>query len=366
MINLISKINDRNIQRKRESGLTGYVLISALGLCLYKLFNHVEFLLTNSIFESTNLNKSIELICYTFNALVCVGVAIYQLFPNLKTLNHIKFLKKNKTESYVLISMILTFSIGTILILYILFTADNSHYLFKTYCIIIFLLNLSGWSAFILLIKNNNSNTLKINSDPPKLKHIILIATILTALIIAIVSMIFIYDLKVEYKSDIIKIVILSYLSYVIIEKILEVNSNDLFYSKLEAYEYEIRLRSLTDNELIKTEFQERFSGFLVNEWIQSQIKLTQFRYQKFIKNIEHINSQIAEIDSKNFTDKDLEKKLKYKLEEEKSFHIKSYKSACSDQIIELEKSLIDNYYSLEEFEKIQITKIIEILKKEL
>lgn len=31
----ISKINDRNLQRKRESGLTGYVLISALVICFY-------------------------------------------------------------------------------------------------------------------------------------------------------------------------------------------------------------------------------------------------------------------------------------------------------------------------------------------
>lgn len=106
MIHLISKINDRNIQRKRELGLTGYVLISALIICLYKLFKHSEFLLIDSVYASENVSKSIELLCYTFNILFLSGVMIYQLFPNLKTLNHIKLIKKNKTEGYVFFSMI--------------------------------------------------------------------------------------------------------------------------------------------------------------------------------------------------------------------------------------------------------------------
>ncbi|WP_426473687.1 hypothetical protein [Chryseobacterium balustinum] len=299
MKELITKINDRNIQRKRESGLTGYVLISALAICLYKLFNHVEFLLTDSIFEKTNLNKSIELICYTFNVLVSAGVITYQLFPNLKTLNHIKFIKRVKADPYILISMFLTFSIGTILISYLLLTKENPQSGFYLYCIIIVLMNIFGWFAFIQLIRNNNSNTLKINFEPQKLKNLILIFTLLISFIIAIISVFFIYNLEIEYKSQIIKIIILSYFSYTIIEKILEVNSNDLFYSKLEAYEYEIKLRNITDNDLIKREFQERFSGFLVNDWINNQIKLAEFRNQTFVENIEQISSQITEINNK-------------------------------------------------------------------
>jgi len=363
---MISKINDRNIQRKRESGLTGYVLISALAICLYKLFNQGEFLLTDSIFESKNLNKSIELICYTFNTLVFAGVITYQLFPNLKTLNHIKFIKKTKTESYILISMFLMFSIGTILILYTFFTKENPQYSFIAYCIIIFILNLFGWYAFKSQFQNTNSDTPKINFEPPKLKNATLFITIILFALIATISTIFIYTLEIEYKVQIIKIVILSYFAYAIIEKILKVNSNDLFYSKLEAFEYEIKLRNLTDSEIIKNEFQERFSGFLVNDWIKNQIKLAEFRYQTFIENITHLNSQIIEIDNKKFDDKVLEEKLKYKLHEEKSFHTISYKSACSNQKTELEKSLLENYYAFDELEKGQINDLIEILKKEL
>lgn len=366
MINLISKINDRNIQRKRESGLTGYVLISALALCLYKLFNQAEFLLTDSVFERKNLNKSIELICYTFNALICLGVITYQLFPNLKTLNHIKFIKRIKADSYVFTSMVVTFFVGTILIIYLFLTKINPQNGFYLYCIAIFILNIFGWYAFVQTIKNNKSDKLKINFEPKDFKNLILTITIIVSAIIATISVIFIYNLEIDYKTQIIKIIILSYLSYAIIEKILEVNSNDLFYSKLEAFEYEIKLRNVTDNETIRKEFQERFSGFLVNDWIHNQIKLAEFRNLTFVENIENINSQLNEIDNKNFDDKNLENKLKSKLNEEKAFHLVNYKSSCSNQINILENALKDNYYAFEIYEKDQINKLLELLKKEL
>ena len=71
MRNYISKINDRNLQRKRESGLTTYALISVLFFGVYKVFEiyplvpfklyfwDVLFQLTYSI----NVVVSIIIIC---------------------------------------------------------------------------------------------------------------------------------------------------------------------------------------------------------------------------------------------------------------------------------------------------------------
>lgn len=366
MKELITKINDRNIQRKRESGLTGYVLISGLIICLYKLFKHSEFLLNSSVYERENLHKSVELICYTFNILFFSGVLIYYLFPNLKTLNHIKFLKENKTEGYIFLSMFLSYFIGTTLILYILFTKQNPQKGFYTYCVFIFLFNLISWFTFYLLVKNDKLKPWTIQAKQDKYKNSIIVSIIFVSLIVTSVSSFFAYQIEISYKSQIIKIIILAYFSYVIIEKMLQVNSNDLFYSKLEAFEYEIKLRKVEDDDQIRKEFQERFTGFMVIEWINNQIKLAEFRLLTYRENIESINSQINEISNQKFAEKSLEIKLINKLEDEKSLHLDYYIESCIKQKNELEIALKNNLSEFDNFEKQQLRNLIEILKNQL
>lgn len=83
MKDFISKLNDRNLQRKRESGFTSYVIYSVFLLVLYKLFKIFEYFLIRTEYEPDNLSNTIWLICFTFNALFNLGYSINLLFPNL-------------------------------------------------------------------------------------------------------------------------------------------------------------------------------------------------------------------------------------------------------------------------------------------
>lgn len=252
------------------------------------------------------------------------------------------------------------------MILFTIFTKQDPQSGFYWYCISIFVLNLFGWLAISQIIRNEKSSVPKINVEQKKLKNLILSITILISLTTSLISSFFIYNLLIEYKSEIIKITILVYFSYVIIEKMLEVNSNDLFYSKLEAFEYEIKLRQVENNELIRKEFQQKFSGFLVNEWIQEQIKIAEFRLLTFKENIHHLNSQIIDVDNNEFTDEKLENKLKARLEDDKKFHIKRYKEICLSQVNEVEKAKKNNLSAFDDYEKEKLNKLIIILKNEL
>lgn len=357
----ISKINDRNLQRKRESGLTGYVLISALVICFYKLFTHFEYLLNNSIYATENFTKSIELVFYTFNVMISSAVVINVLFPTLKTLNSIKVLKPVKIENYVIFSMTLTYFLNTILLIYVLLTIQISPNGFYFYCFLIFLLTFFGWSALYQILKSNKSKELKIEKEQIKLKNIILALTIIVSLIVSICSINYIYNLSIDYKSEMIKIVALLYISFVVIERILMINTNDLFYSKLEDFEYEIELRKLTEEE-VRREFQERFSGFLVNDYMEHQMKLAEYRLLTFKENIENINSQIIEL-RENIGAKSAD--LISDKENEKIVHFKSYKESCGNQLRKLEISLANNISEFDQFEKEQLFKLINILKEE-
>lgn len=94
--NFITKLNDRNLQRKRESGITSYVLFSVLIFCSYKLYKNLSFYLINDL--DFKLNESIHLICFISNSLIAANYIFgtfqteKRQFSNLKV---IKYDKKN-------------------------------------------------------------------------------------------------------------------------------------------------------------------------------------------------------------------------------------------------------------------------------
>ena len=97
MKSFITKLNDRNIQRKRESGVTSYVLFSVLILALYKVFSHSEYLLMNTFFNVKNLNQSIWLVCYTFNLLFSLGGLIHHFLPSNKNFTNLLILAQMRS-----------------------------------------------------------------------------------------------------------------------------------------------------------------------------------------------------------------------------------------------------------------------------
>ena len=97
MRNFISKLNDRNLQRKRESGVTSYVLYSILILCLYKLFKHLEKI---NFSEIINFSENLILFCcYVSNGLIAILIIISSLFDvKEKIFSNLRIIKKKNEE----------------------------------------------------------------------------------------------------------------------------------------------------------------------------------------------------------------------------------------------------------------------------
>ena len=263
MKEFISKLNDRNLQRKRESGLTSYVIYSIFILILYKLFTNTEFLLITTEYEPKNLKNFLWLFCFTFNALFNLGYTINYLFPNISVFENIRLLKKSKTDYYVYLSFLLSFPLGLFLICYTYFTIPIKSTLFHIYSLYILLTNLAGIYNAGKLYFNSKKNELIVSQNKKQNSIIPNIIDILLSFLIIAISSYYIYIQDISYKAEFIKILILLYLGYAVVEKIIQVNIKDQYYTKLEDFEYEIKLKNL-GNEEISREFQDQFLGFLL------------------------------------------------------------------------------------------------------
>lgn len=192
MKDFISKLNDRNLQRKRESGLTSYVIYSIFILILYKLFTNTEFLLTTSEYEPKNVKNVLWLICFTFNALFNLGYTINYLFPNISVFENIRLFKKTKIDYYVFLSFLLSFPLGFFLICYTYFTIPLNSILFNIYSLYILLINIYGIYITINLYINSKKNELLVTQKRKQISIIPNIIDMLLSFIIIGISSYFI------------------------------------------------------------------------------------------------------------------------------------------------------------------------------
>lgn len=365
MKDFISKLNDRNLQRKRESGFTSYVIYSIFLLVIYKLFKISEYFLVRTEYEADNLNTTIWLMCFTFNALFNLGYLINILFPNVSSFNNMRLLKKNNIDSYIFLSFILSFPLGLFLIIYTYFTIPIDTFLFTSYSLYIFGLNVWGIFQMYILYQKNRKNELTINKKRNEETVSPIFDLILSFIVIGI-SIYFIYNIKIEFKAEFIKLLILLYLGYAIIEKILQANTNDQYIRKLEDFEYEIKLKKY-DDERISKEFQDNFIGFFINDWIETQNKIFKFRKYTHEEDIYFLQEQFQELE-REFDEKNNEKFIlrEFDLKEKGRHTLIIYNNNCKQQLQLLKDTLQKNCNDLEVIERHSILKLINLLKIEL
>ncbi|WDF46926.1 hypothetical protein PQ459_00255 [Chryseobacterium sp. KACC 21268] len=368
MKEFLSKLIDRNLQRKRESGITSYVLYSLVILTAYKLFGCIEFLLIDSIFEFDNLPLTVCLIAFLFNMLFINGSFFYYLFPNLKNFKHLKVIKNENLDNYQILSLFVSFPLGLLLNLYLFFSPLTKDWKLLTYAIIFFIAYILGCiMSFYLYLNNNVSSPPTIQSHKQKSENRIIFLLIILSIIINSSSFYFIYNISIEYKVEIIKISILIYLLYAIFEKILQVNALDNYYSKLEDFEYEIKLRDLPE-EQIKKEFQEKFSGFLVNDWIANQYRIFTSRKFELEETINYYNSLAQDLESEYSSSEKDTFYFKKSNDIKNGFNIgvNKFKNLFMSQIQELEDMSFTNCDDLEIYERQKIQELIKEIKNEL
>ncbi len=291
--NFISKLNDRNLQRKRESGMTSYVLYSALIFCAYKLYKNALYYFQN--LENIDYNNSIFLICFVSNSMVALYLIVIFFQPEKNIFSNFTTIKYDKSNIsfYGYVLMIIFFLIPALSTLYSFIHRTNQ--LNIIYYFILSILNiLSIIAVFVTIIKKSNIKLVKSNSDENKKPVEATVFLISCAVIVS--SSIMSIKIELFEKFIFIKIVLLSYVILFIFDRIINQNRNDDNTFNLENFEYEIYLKNLNDDQ-IREKLQENYVGYFVDYWIDfNNRKYIDFSYA--IENkIENIKFELQKLD---------------------------------------------------------------------
>ncbi|PRB06199.1 hypothetical protein CQ046_03250 [Chryseobacterium sp. MYb7] len=358
--NFISKLNDRNLQRKRESGFTSYVLYSALIFCLYKLYKNVFYYFQN--LDSLDIYNSIFLICFTSNSMIACYYIIITFQSEKKTFSNLTTIKHNKLNMnfYGYLLMFIFFLIP-ILSTFLSIRFRTTQLDFE-YFLILGILNLISISILTKILVNNPKKIkiVKSNNDTIPIEAI----TFFTSLGVIIYS--FIISVKIELfeKFIFVKIVILTYVILFIIDRIINQNNNDDNTFNLENFEYEIYLKNFNDDQ-IREKLQENYIGYLIDDWIEFNIKKINTSSFNIANKITNIKSQLVtlskEVDAKKYPIEfeGRKKQIIGNFQEELKIEVNSFSKLINDI-----KKIINDKRNLTDIENQQLIDLEENISK--
>jgi predicted acetyltransferase len=283
--NFISKLNDRNLQRKRESGITSYVLYSALIFCAYKLYKNALYYFKN--LENLDFHNSIFLVCFVSNLMVALYFIVVFFQPEKNIFSNFTTIKYDKLNisfhGYVL--MIIFFLIPALSTLYS-FIYRTKELDFEYFFILGMLNIISILIVLSTMIPKNNIKVVKSNTDENR-KSVEAVLFFASCAVI-IYSVIMSFKIELFEKIIFIKIVLLSYVILFILDRIINQNRNDDYTFNLENFEYEIYLKDLNDDQ-IREKLQENYVGYFIDYWID-------FNNKKYINFSYEIENKIENI----------------------------------------------------------------------
>lgn len=303
MKNYVSKLNDRNLQRKRESGLTTYALYSVVVILLYKITELYPLIpLKKHFFEV------IEILGPTFN--ICVGVliicSVYSSTNNYISSLRIKLSSKNtnlleETLNSVILLLPFTACLTTSIIQIINNSINNWYYIIFSIIQLLFLVVLIS----VILSENKKSNNQSIEildgtGQKSNDKDALSIFTYSFSILIIIYSLhnIFTHSSALG-KLNILIFGVFIYAIPCVIITILEIRKKDGFTAALENLEYEINVQNLDNNE-IKIRLQQNYLGFLLNDWIIYNLQLIddfKLDISKIKSEIETMKLELTKVD---------------------------------------------------------------------
>lgn len=300
MKNYVSKLIDRNLQRKRESGFTTYALYSILILIAYKMTELYHVLpFKKSLFDTLSL-----IVCalniYFFLIII---IMIYSSSNKYKSVLILKLKSNDDSLLYDIISS----SIFIIPLILCIGVTINNYYLWKqnTYFIIMSIIHLIIFFSIALLYRSEQKKTNKAieisggnkeNSDKDAFSKF----SYFLSFSIILYSFFTLYNFETTIsKVNVLVFSILLYSIPCILNKIMDLNENDDFTLALENLEYEINLLKLEDDD-IRIRLQQNYYGFLIKEWISYNTQLLEtliLDQSKKISIIEKLENDLTKID---------------------------------------------------------------------
>lgn len=300
MKNYVSKLIDRNLQRKRESGFTTYALYSILILIAYKIIQLYPTIPLERVFFET-----LSLIVCSLN--IYFGFIIIILIYSLSNKYKSVLVLKLKSNDDSLLYDIICYSILIIPLILCFGVTINNYYLSKdnTYFVIMSIIHLLIFFLIVLLHYSEQKKANKVietlggNKDTSDKDTFSKFSYFLSFLIILYSSYtLFNFDTEIS-KITILLFSILLYTIPFILNKIIDLNENDALTSALENLEYEINLLKLEDDD-IRIRLQQNYYGFLIKEWISYNTQLLEtliLDQSKKISIIEKLENDLIKID---------------------------------------------------------------------
>ena len=260
----ITKLIDRNLQRKRESGITNYALYSILIILIYKIIESIPRIAFN--YDKVNI---LMIIGFSYNLFLSIFMVLISTNDTKKRKNDLKIYYKDRNSNFeigIFLIGILMPSILNFINFFNSFGFDSNIqvYFLATSVISIFLI-----AVFISILFYSREQKLDIKGEDLD-AGIIYNLVFYTLIVLSITSSVFfLYTFKsfTIRKFDIFLFALYLFGIYVVMEKIIEASNNDNLIKSLEDLEYEIYVKGLDDSE-IKNKLQSNYFGFLLQDWI--------------------------------------------------------------------------------------------------
>jgi hypothetical protein len=244
----ITKLNDRNLQRKKATGITNYVLYSLIIIIIFKIINLVG--ITN--FEDLKPYNLIKMVWYSF----CLSLALYFIYysfiSSFKNSSSLRILKVSKEKETYFIKIIISgFFLSTIIPAIIIIWKDyySNNLNYTTLEIILFILTGINLIFLNVILFSKNRDLFKAINKTDDNEY--LLKFFFAVSVFVVISTI--YLLSIINYTDKINLVLLCLLIFSILaisEKITESYKEDIFSKDLENLEYEIYLKDLPDNDI--------------------------------------------------------------------------------------------------------------------
>lgn len=288
----IVKLNDRNIQRQRETGFTLYAILGAIVFCVFYLLDNID--IASSIY---NENKHFNAAIFVSNAMFVLSLfymsygtatrrhTLTKIFPYKRPLNI-------EISDYPFFISYLTISILNFIFL------DYGQNIWHKIFLIIFasLTLLNVLSPFVIKLygfyrrnkKKKKGQTIEefdFTFFNKRVIHLFSVAFLTYASILSGFWLIVLYKVHFELEpkllASISKYVLIYFALLYLIKKAMDIKSKEHDNNELEDFEKEIFFENISNEDIAKR-YEKDFDGIPFSKWIMDkQIEIMNFFDQK-------------------------------------------------------------------------------------
>lgn len=288
----IVKLNDRNIQRQRETGFTLYAILGSIVFCVFYLIDNIE--IPTSIF---NDNKFLNVAVFVSNAMFIFSFLYISYGTATRRQTLTKIFPYKQPIKIEISDYPFFLSYLTICTLNLMLIGQHQNLPHKIFLIIFSALTaLNILSPFVIKlygnIKQNKKKKKGLSIEEfdftffnKKVIRIFSIAILIYATILSIywgiVALCVDFNMEPKIIASVSKYVVIYFALLYLTKKTMDIKSKEHENNQLEDFEKEIFFENISNEEIAK-KFEKDFDGIPFSKWItEKQIEIMNFFDQK-------------------------------------------------------------------------------------